>query len=184
MQSLESQVFAFIVTVMMGITVGVLFDSYNVTKGFVCPRKVVAYVSDLLFWVITTVVVFFMLLVGNWGELRFYVLLGVIVGIILYIKLLSRIVVWGLTGLIIFIKKLVKYFLKTARFAWFVITYPFILAGNIVVIPIGYIGNIVSAAGRLAKRFIRKAVFTPFLNRAGSVRKTVRRVWHGLFKKK
>ena len=48
--------------------------------------------SDLLFWVIATPVTYAYLLMGNWAELRFYVFLGIFLGLFLYFTVFSVIV--------------------------------------------------------------------------------------------
>ncbi len=160
MQSLESQLFSFVVTLLMGITIGILFDFYNVAKGVIRPRKAGTYLGDFLFWVITTIVVFFMLLIGNWGELRFYVIIGILAGLLFYLKLLSRVVIKILLYIIYVIKKVLTGIMRVVRFIWFVVSYPVFLIGNIIIIPVGILGRIYnklsSFAGRQGKRLTKK----------------------------
>ncbi|WP_418791343.1 spore cortex biosynthesis protein YabQ [Phosphitispora sp. TUW77] len=160
MQSLESQLFSFMVTLLMGVTIGILFDFYNVTKGIIRPRKLGTYLGDILFWVITTIVVFFMLLIGNWGELRFYVVIGILTGILCYIKLFSRLVTRTLLFIINIIKKTIASIVKGVRFLWFVVSYPFVLLGNIIIIPIGFLGRtynkLFGFAGRQVEKLMKK----------------------------
>ncbi|MBU7007804.1 spore cortex biosynthesis protein YabQ [Phosphitispora fastidiosa] len=160
MQSLESQFFSFLVTLLMGLTIGILFDFYNVTKGIIRPRKAGTYLGDLLFWVITTIVVFFMLLIGNWGELRFYVIIGILAGVVCYIKFLSPMVIKILLYIICFFKTVLAGIAKGLRFFWFIVSYPVILLGNIIIIPVGLLGRtcnkLCSFTGRQSERFIKK----------------------------
>jgi len=184
MQSLESQLFSFIVTLLMGITIGILFDFYNVTKGIIRPRKVGIYLGDLLFWVITTIVVFFMLLIGNWGELRFYVVIGILAGVLCYIKLLSRIVIKTLLYIICIIKRVLACIAKGLRFFWFVVSYPVILLGNIIIIPVGLLGRtynkLCNFTGRQSERFIKK----PARKKAVLLKKNIKNKLNSLFNRK
>lgn len=183
MQSLSSQFFAFGVTVLMGITVGTLFDFYRVTKGVVCQRKVFAYLGDLLFWVISTLVVFFLLLIGNWGEVRFYVVIGVLAGALAYIKLFSRLVVTILLRLIALIKKGAALVVKLSKFIWLVVTYPLILAKNTIIIPIGYLGmactKTLGFTGRLWDRYI----LGPSARKTKRLKSNLKQKLDSLFKK-
>lgn len=156
MQSLESQLFSFLVTVLMGLTVGVLFDSYRTIMGFISPQKVFAYLSDILFWIIITGVVFFMLIVSNWGEVRLYVVLGVTTGLMIYGKLFSTLVRRLLTSVILVWIKLLNCLLRIVKWIWAVVTYPLALTRKIVVIPVGYIGNSLDKTIRAIKNLWKK----------------------------
>ncbi|WP_238555789.1 spore cortex biosynthesis protein YabQ [Paenibacillus alvei] len=88
---------------MSGLALGLVFDSYRVVAGqFKFPRWTLP-VFDLLYWLAATVFVFQMLVKGNQGELRFYVVLGLAAGAWLYAVFLSRITVaivkWLVTAL-------------------------------------------------------------------------------------
>lgn len=88
---------------MSGLALGLVFDSYRVVAGqFKFPRWTLP-VFDLLYWLTATVFVFQMLVKGNQGELRFYVVLGLAAGAWLYAVFLSRITIaivkWLVTAL-------------------------------------------------------------------------------------
>ena len=90
MQSIYDQLFAFIVTMGIGFLAGIIFDVYRVFRGLWRPRKLGTFFGDILFWLVMTVLVFALLLFGNWGEMRIYVFLGVAFGAYLYVHYLSK----------------------------------------------------------------------------------------------
>jgi len=96
--SLAGQTYAFLMTILAGAVVGLLFDLYRVLRSAFRPKQLVTAVTDLVFWIVVTPVVFAMLLAGNWGELRFYVLVGLGVGLLLYFQTLSSLVIWAFAG--------------------------------------------------------------------------------------
>jgi spore cortex biosynthesis protein YabQ len=108
MHSLDSQVYSFIVIILTGITVGILFDLFRVTRDAIHPGKIVGIIGDVFFWITITGIIIFLLLVGNWGEPRLYVLIGVTVGAFIYIRFLRRTVVRLLTGMVCVVKKIFK----------------------------------------------------------------------------
>lgn len=85
----NSQVTTFLITITTGILLGVLFDGYRVLRGTFNPKVLTTWFTDLLYWLLATVIVFFALVISNWGELRFYVFLGIISGVVFYYRLLS-----------------------------------------------------------------------------------------------
>lgn len=84
------QLQAFGMTIAAGMAAGLVFDLYRLTRRGLKPRGGTAWLIDLLFWLVVTPVVFSLLLLGNWGELRFYVVVGLTAGAVLYFGLLSN----------------------------------------------------------------------------------------------
>lgn len=95
MVSLSQQIQAFLMTIVAGACVGLLFDLYRALRHGGGGRAV-TFLTDLLFWAAATPAVFALLLAGSWGELRYYVLLGAGLGLFVYLQLVSPYVLWGL----------------------------------------------------------------------------------------
>lgn len=87
---LSEQSLTFAVTIAIGALLGILFDFYRVVLGRVRPRAIFTSVSDFIYWIVATIIVFGGLIASNWGELRAYVFIGLFGGAIIYFKLLSR----------------------------------------------------------------------------------------------
>ncbi|MDR3589721.1 MAG: spore cortex biosynthesis protein YabQ [Negativicutes bacterium] len=94
------QIETFFITVVTGMFLGGLFDFYRIMRGLFKPRRVFTSLADLLYWLLATVIVFVALLLGNWGEIRFYVFCGLLVGLLLYFRFFSRQVIRLLVGVI------------------------------------------------------------------------------------
>lgn len=146
MHSLDSQVYSFIVIILTGITVGILFDLFRVSRDAIHPGKIVGIIGDVFFWIIITVIIIFLLLVGNWGEPRLYVLIGVTVGALIYIKFLRRTVVRFLIRMVSVVRKILEILSIILRFVWITVSYPIIIVRKIIVVPIGYLGMALSKA--------------------------------------
>jgi spore cortex biosynthesis protein YabQ len=140
MHSLDSQVYSFIVIILTGITVGILFDLFGVTRDAIHPGKIVGIIGDIFFWITITVIIIFLLLVGNWGEPRLYILIGAAVGVYIYIRFLRVIVVRFLRSVVYVIKKTLEILLKVLRYIWITVTYPIVVIRKVIVVPIGYLG--------------------------------------------
>lgn len=82
----------FLITMILGIAVGFLFDANRTCRYFWRPRRHVGVVLDLIFWLVVTVVVYAGLLLANWGEVRFYVFVGMALGLAFYYLTVSRFV--------------------------------------------------------------------------------------------
>lgn len=183
MQSLASQFHAFIVTMLMGLTIGLLFDFYKFTKSILRPGKILGYVADVSFWAISTLTVFFLLLIGNWGEIRLYVIIGVLIGVAAYFKLLSYGVIRVLGGIFYYVKKIIIFGARIIGIIWVAVTYPFILVKNIVIVPIGYLSATGAKARRAMSGLAGRTVVAPMSRAGRSVKTRVRSWWISLFKK-
>jgi len=116
--SLLNQVKLIIFGLLSGIITGLLFDIYRLIRGFENPNKVLTAIQDLLFWVLTSIVIFVFLMYTNEGYINFYVYVCLIIGAYLYLKLLSG----------VFIKlqyKFLKFSGRAIRVVRNVILYPF-----------------------------------------------------------
>ena len=103
MDTLGGQVYGFAATIAAGLSLGLFFDLYRLWRRATRPQKVVTAISDMLFWVIATPLTYFYLLVGNWAELRFYVFLGLLLGLLLYFGAFSVVVLNLLSTLYYFV---------------------------------------------------------------------------------
>lgn len=73
-----------------GLALGGLFDVYRVLSGQLKVPLWLKAVLDLLYWFVGTIVVFKLLYESNWGEVRFFIFIGLIIGILFYFWLFSR----------------------------------------------------------------------------------------------
>lgn len=87
---LYGQIQIFLVTLLTGAFLGIIFDFYRVLRGVFRPRFVMTTVADLIYWIVATATVLVSLLLCNWLELRLYVFLGLLGGGVAYYRLLSR----------------------------------------------------------------------------------------------
>jgi spore cortex biosynthesis protein YabQ len=84
------QIKNFLITIFNGMLIGLLFDGYRVLRGIMTPKMLITDLGDLLFWLIATMLVFCTLIFINWGEVRVYIFIGLMIGFVLYMRLFSR----------------------------------------------------------------------------------------------
>lgn len=73
-----------------GVLIGMVFDFFKAAgKVFYFPRKV-TFITDLLVCLLVALTVFQLLFLTNWGEVRLYVFLALLLGLVFYYLLLSR----------------------------------------------------------------------------------------------
>lgn len=88
--SLQVQFFTLFTMFASGGGLGAAFDVYRVLAGALrLPRWMYALL-DLVYWLIATVLVFYVLLHSNFGEVRMFVFIGLCLGVWVYFGLFSR----------------------------------------------------------------------------------------------
>lgn len=75
-----------------GLALGVLYDMYRVLSDRLKVPNWVLAILDILYWLVGTVLVFRMLYASNQGQVRVFIFIGLVAGIIGYFALLSRMV--------------------------------------------------------------------------------------------
>ncbi len=142
---------SFFATVAIGMVVGFTYDYYRVTRSVLRLKRAGVFVGDIIFWLIATGVVFLMLLWGNWGEMRFYVLFGLGLGALLYFHFISKSARKLVSLKFHIIHKAWVIFGKAVQLIWKIITFPFRLCVLIVFYPFNLAGSLFKKAARELK---------------------------------
>lgn len=103
--SMSEQAALFFSTVLVGAAVGLFYDLFRVMRRTVPHGRVTVQLQDAFFWVAATVLVFYFMLQRNQGDVRWFLLLGTAIGMVLYFVGVSRWVVRGLVAVVEFVKR-------------------------------------------------------------------------------
>lgn len=106
MEPLLNQFLSFGVTVCGGILMGICFDVYRVMRSRIKPGPVATSLGDIIYWVVVTGLVFAILLATNWGEFRFYVLVGFLMGGLAHYRFISPALLKGLSKVAHYVEKI------------------------------------------------------------------------------
>lgn len=108
-----NQAYLFLIFSFTGIFIAILFDIFRIKRKVFKTSNFMTYIEDFTFWILTTTIILFVIWFFNNGEIRFFMLLGLLIGIIIYILLLSDI--FTKFGYIILnnIKNIIKTIIKT-----------------------------------------------------------------------
>ena len=89
MLGLSAQIKAFLLTYLLGIIAGFIFHFYQLMIKNRRVGKYSLYLMDLVLWIAMIVLVFTALLLINQGEMRIYVFIALLAGIISYYKCIA-----------------------------------------------------------------------------------------------
>ncbi len=135
-----------------GLIVGFIYDIYKTIRYYSKPNKIFTYVGDLLFWIILSLLSFYILIKINWGELRGYIIIGFLFGILVYKKIFSKVIY----QLCLKLGKIIK---KTLGKFIFTLTYPFRYSKNKLSKSMKNVKSIPNYFGNQYKRF-KNIIFT------------------------
>lgn len=89
--SLEIQWLTIAVMLGAGAGMGVLFDSYRVISDYYKFPRWSLSILDMLYWLASAIIVFRLLYLSNFGEVRGYVFIGLAIGVVTYGLFISQI---------------------------------------------------------------------------------------------
>lgn len=105
----NSQTLLFLTCIEIGVIMGMFYDLIRIFRKIIPHPNWLIQVEDTLYWVSGALIGFAILYMHNYGQIRFFVFLGMILGGILYLCTFSIIFMKFATWLIDLIKRIVKY---------------------------------------------------------------------------
>jgi spore cortex biosynthesis protein YabQ len=84
MVSVEQQTIMFLVSIFGGVVIRFVYDIFKAVRHILKNNKQVTYISDILFWILAAILVFYFLNLSCNGEVRGFLILGFIIGAGLY----------------------------------------------------------------------------------------------------
>ena len=130
-----SQGYLFLIFILVGIIIGLLFDFFRILRRTFKTSDFITYLEDILFWILSGIILIYSIFVFNNGELRAYIFLSIFIGIITYMLTISKYFIKFNVLILTGLKKVITTILK-------VIIYPFKLILKLLIKPLNFIKNI------------------------------------------
>jgi spore cortex biosynthesis protein YabQ len=134
----STQVKTFFVIAATGVLLGVLFDIYRILRLRFRPHWLITTVADLVYCLLAAAIAFAALLVSNWGEFRFYVVIALVSGVLFYYRLASRYVMNLLISLFKFAANVLR---QVKRIVSIAIIKPVIIIGRAIFWPFSFMSK-------------------------------------------
>lgn len=107
-----NQAFIFFIFILTGFLIGILFDIFRVLRRSFNTSDIITYIEDILFWIITGLIILYVSFTFNNGQIRGYTLLGLMLGGILYLLIFSNIFIKVMVTILNYIKKVVGFIIN------------------------------------------------------------------------
>ena len=90
---IENQAYLFGIFVINGIVIGLLFDFFRILRKSFKTNDFITYIEDILFWILAGIILLYPIFIFNDGEIRLFMFLAVLLGIIIYILSISSYII-------------------------------------------------------------------------------------------
>ena len=107
-----NQAHLFYIFLLTGILIGLVFDVFRILRKSFKTSDFITYVQDILFWIITSIILLYTIFKFNNGEIRSYVFLGIGTGLLIYLTLFSKVFIKINVKIIEAIKSIIKTIFK------------------------------------------------------------------------
>ena len=104
----QNQAYLFLVFSLTGVTIGILFDFFRILRKTIKTPNIITYIEDILFWILTGLLVLYNIWYFNDGEIRIFMFLGIILGALIYMSILSKMVILVFTKILQTIIKILE----------------------------------------------------------------------------
>ena len=102
-----TQLYSMLVFIISGIFIGIFFDVFRILRKSFHTPDIITYIEDALFWIVTGLFLIFVIFNFTNGEIRIYNIIGLILGGILYMILISKFFIKINVKIVIFLKKVI-----------------------------------------------------------------------------
>ena len=103
-----NQAYLFLIFIINGIIIGVLFDFFRILRKTIKTKDAITYIQDILFWILTGFIVLYSTFTFNNGEIRIFMFIAILIGVVFYMTLISSYVIKVNVTIINFIKNIIQ----------------------------------------------------------------------------
>lgn len=88
-----NQAYLFLIFTVNGILIGFLFDIFRIIRKSFKTTDLMTYIEDIMFWILTGIIILFSICKFCDGELRGFTIIGIAIGIIIYMLIISTYII-------------------------------------------------------------------------------------------
>lgn len=127
--SISEQAQIFLVSIQAGMVIGVFYDIFRIIRKIIPHPDWLIHLEDLIYWIIVSSFMFFVLFSKNYGEIRGFALLGALLGNVFYFFTIGILVMKFSDWIINLIKKIIHIIIKIIfipiKFTLKILYYPY-----------------------------------------------------------
>ena len=86
----QEQIQIFFIFIVIGIIISLIFDIFRILRKVYKFSNMLIYMQDILFWLLTGIIILQSIFEFNSGDIRIFLFLGIFIGVFIYTSLFSR----------------------------------------------------------------------------------------------
>lgn len=110
-----NQIQLFFIFIINGLLIGLLFDFFRILRKAIKTSDFITYIEDILFWIFTGLIILYSIFTYNNGEIRLFMFIAILVGIIIYMALISKFIISANMLIINTVKKIFSTIFKIIK---------------------------------------------------------------------
>ena len=107
-----NQVYLFLIFIINGILIGIIFDIFRILRRSFKTSNLVTSLEDVLFWIISALLIMYSIFKFNNGQFRLYIFIGIFLGIAIYMLFFSKYIIKISVKIIAIFKKILSFLFK------------------------------------------------------------------------
>lgn len=107
-ENIYYQIYMFALCCGFGVVLAIIFDGFRIIRRLVRTGVGLTFVEDIIFWILSSLLFFLVILKFYNGEFRVFMVFGILLGAISYLGLISRFFIRISVALIGFFAKLMR----------------------------------------------------------------------------
>ena len=105
----------FCIFFVVGILIGIIFDFFRALRKKFKTNNIIIYIEDILFFIIIGALFLKSVLIFSFGEIRFYIFIAIIFGIITYVLTIEKICMIIFETVLCSIKKIISFLITVLK---------------------------------------------------------------------
>lgn len=101
------QLYSFTIYIISGIIIGIFFDVFRILRRSFKTSDIITYIEDILFWIFSGIFLLFVVFKFNNGEIRSYIIIGLLCGILIYMLTISKYFIKVNVKILTFLKNII-----------------------------------------------------------------------------
>jgi spore cortex biosynthesis protein YabQ len=99
-------------TVSIGFFIGFVYDLFRILRKTIKHPNIIIQIEDIIYWIFVSLIMFYILLSRNYGEVRAFSIIGAFLGMLIYFLTLSQLFLPITVKVIDFTKKIIVFVIK------------------------------------------------------------------------
>ena len=97
---IDNQGYLFVIFTVVGMIIGIIFDIFRISRKVIKTNDILTTIEDIVFLVFSGLIIIYTMYVFCNGQLRFFMIIGIALGIMIYLITISKYIIKFFTYII------------------------------------------------------------------------------------